>query len=244
MRKLVFAAAMSVVLGAFADGDDNITVLVSTAGPDRYLGGEVVQDGECYALVWSRDGRFEGFAADGTPVDSNDRIVNVGAVAKGGRCRAAFEVRASLAEELAKGVYAVYVLDTRVTENGVTKPRGMANGRLEVLNGYGEVAEGVTIGAGQGGAPADLSAPRGKSVSAAAKPAEGAEQPRVKRIVPEADGMAIYVTGMEGYMRVQMGDTPELTGGVTPAVRTEASEEVKLVVPKTGASGFYKVIRN
>jgi len=139
MKKLIFAAAMAVAFGAFADGDDNVAVLVSTTGPDRYLGGDVVLDGECYALVWSQDG---------------------------------------------------------------------------------------------------------KTVNVMAAAAEGVEQPRVTRIVPEGDNMAIYVTGLKGYMRVRMGTTPALTGGVTPAVPTEATDEIKLIVPKTGPSGFYKVIRN
>ena len=243
MKKLIFAAAMAVAFGAFADGDDNVAVLVSTTGPDRYLGGDVVLDGECYALVWSQDGKFEGFTADGAPIDANDRVVNVGAVARNGRCRAAFEVKASLAAELAKGVYAVYVLDTRVTENGVTKPRGMANGKLAALNGYGEVAQGVTISAGENITLVSTS-PDGKTVNVMAAAADGVEQPRVTRIVPEGDNMAIYVTGLKGYMRVRMGTTPALTGGVTPAVPTEATDEIKLIVPKTGSSGFYKVIRN
>ncbi|MBQ6329426.1 MAG: hypothetical protein IJI35_10465, partial [Kiritimatiellae bacterium] len=63
--------------------------------------------------MWSCDGVFVGFTADGAPIDPHDCVVNVGAVARGGRCRAAFEVSASLADKLAGGVYAVYVLDTR-----------------------------------------------------------------------------------------------------------------------------------
>ena len=243
MKRIMFAAVVAAALGAFADGDDNVAVLVSTAGPDRYLSGDTVMDGECYALVWSPDGVFNGFTADGAPVDSNDRVVNVGAVARNGRCKAVFEVKASLAKELANGVYAVYVLDTRVTEDGVTKPRGTVGGKLAVLNGYGEVAEGVAISTGANvtvvGSTQD-----GKTVNVTAAAADGVEQPRVTRIVPEGDNVAIYVKGLKGYMRVRMGSTPELSGGVTPAVATEASEEIKLVVPKTGSSGFYKVIRN
>ena len=243
MKKMVFAAVMAVAFGAFADGDDNVAVLVSTAGPDRYLSGETVMDGECYALVWSPDGEFNGFTADGSPIDSNDRIVNVGAVARNGRCKAVFEVKASLAKELANGVYAVYVLDTRVTENGTTKPRGLANGKLAVLNGYGEVAEGVAISTGANVTVVG-STPEGKTVNVTAAAADGIEQPKVTRIVPEGDKLAIYVKGLKGYMRVQMGKTPELSGGVTPAVPTDASGEIKLLVPMSGPSGFYKVIRN
>ncbi len=243
MKRLMFAAAMAASLGAFADGDDNVAVLVSTAGPDRYLGGETVMDGECYALVWSSDGAFNGFSADGSALDPADRVVSVGPVARNGRCRAVFDVRASLADELAGGVYAVYLLDTRVTENGVTRPRGLVNGKLAVLNGYGGVADGVSVRTGAGLAVVGAS-PEAKSANVAAAPADGVEQPKVTRIAPEGDKMAIYVKGLNGYMRVQMGSTPELSGGVTPAVPTDASGEVKLLVPKTGPSGFYKVIRN
>ena len=70
MKRIMFAAVMAAVLGAFADGDDNIAVLVSTTGPDCYLSGDVVMDGECYALVWSRNGVFEGFTAGGAPIDT------------------------------------------------------------------------------------------------------------------------------------------------------------------------------
>ena len=106
MKKLICAMLVAAASAAFADGDDNIAVLVSTTGPDCYQNGATVLDGECYALVWSRDGVFEGFTADGAPIDTNDCVVNVGAVAKGGRCRAAIEVSASLAAELENGVYA------------------------------------------------------------------------------------------------------------------------------------------
>lgn len=243
MKRLMLAAVMAAALGAFADGDDNVTVLVATKGPDRYLGGEVVLDGECYALVWSKDGVFEGFTADGSPIDAADRVVSVGAVARDGCCRAAYEIRASLADELAKGVYAVYLLDTRVSENGVTRPRGLVNGKLAVLNGYGEVAEGVSISAGAGCTVVAVGSD-GKTVNITAGPAEGVEQPRVTRIVPEGDKMAIYVKGLKGYMRVRTGKTLDLSDGVTPAVPTEESGEIKLLVPKPGPSGFYKVIRN
>lgn len=243
MKRLVFAAAMAAAFAAFADGDDNVSVLVSTKGPDRYLGGEVVMDGECYALVWSQDGVFEGFTADGAPIDANDRVVSVGAVARNGRCKAAYEIKASLADELAKGVYAVYLLDTRVSEGGVTKPRGLVGGKLVALNGYGEVAEGVSISAGAGCAVVGVGSD-GKTVNVTAEPAEGVEQPRVTRIVPEDDKMAIYVKGLKGYMRVRTGKTLDLSDGVTPAVPTEEADEIKLLVPRPGPSGFYKVIRN
>ena len=250
MKKLICAMLVAAASAAFADGDDNIAVLVSTTGPDCYQNGATVLDGECYALVWSRDGVFEGFTADGAPIDTNDCVVNVGAVARGGRCRAAFEVSASLADKLAGGVYAVYVLDTRVDEGGVVAPRGLVNGKLAVLNGSGEVAEGVTVAVRSGVAVANETQTRGglrsgKRVRTAAGPAPDVQQPRVTRIVPGHDCMVLYVENLKGYMRVKSGKDLSLSDGVTPAVQTDGSAEaVRIVVPKDGDSGFYKVIRN
>ena len=250
MKKLICAMLVAAASAAFADGDDNIAVLVSTTGPDCYQNGATVLDGECYALVWSRDGVFEGFTADGAPIDTNDCVVNVGAVAKDGRCRAAFEVSASLADKLAGGVYAVYVLDTRVDEGGAVAPRGLVNGKLAVLNGYGEVAEGVTVAVRSGVTVANETQTRGgvrsgKRVRTAAGPAPDVQQPRVTRIVPEGDDMVLYVENLKGYMRVKSGKDLSLSDGVTPAVQTDGSAEaVRIVVPKDGDSGFYKVIRN
>lgn len=249
MKKLVCAMLMAAAaIAAFADGDNNIVVLVSTAGPDTYKGGETVLDGECYALVWSSDGVFDGFTADGEPVDKNDRIVNVGAVATNGHCRAAFEISATLADTLKNGIYAVYLLDTRVKDGETVSPRGLVDGKLAVLNGYGEVSEGVTVSAGL--AVANETQPKGgegsgKQVATVAEPAPDVQQPKIKKIVPENGGMAIYVENLKGYMRVQTGKDLSLSDGVTPAVQTGGSDDtVKIVVPKEGDSGFYKVIRN
>ena len=250
MKKLICAMLVAAASAAFAEGDDNIALLVSTAGPDCYLGGEVVMDGECYALVWSRDGVFEGFTADGAPIDTNDFVVNVGSVARNGRCKAAFEVSATLASELENGVYSVYVLDTRVTDGGVTKPRGLVDGKLAVLNGYGKVAEGVTVSVGSGLAVANETQPAGgtrdgKRAITVVSPAPDVRQPKITRIATEDGDMVLYVENLKGYMRVKTGKDLSLSDGVTPAVQADGSaDEVRIVVPKSGNSGFYKVIRN
>ena len=250
MKKTLIACwLVAVAATAFAEGDDNTAVLVSTKGPDCYQDGVQVLNGECYALVWSKDGVFDGFTADGAPIDTNDCVVNVGAVAKNGHCRAAFELSASRVTELAGGVYAVYLLDTRVDEGGAVAPRGLVDGKLAVLNGYGEVAEGVSISAGTGLAvvseKANVRSAGGNRIRTVAAPAEDVRQPKIKRIGFEGDNMVIYIENLQGYMRVQKGKDLSLSDGVTPAVRADGSpNEVRIVVPKTGDAGFYKVIRN
>ena len=155
-------------------------------------------------------------------------------------------------------MYAVYVLDTRVAEGGETKPRGLVNGKLAVLNGYGEVSEGVTVSARSGVAvateteapPAKASlrasgASGGKRVRMAASPAPDVQQPKIRRIALEDGGMALYIENLKGYMRVKMGKDLSLSDDVSPAVPTDGADDaVRIVVPTKGDSGFYKVIRN
>jgi len=117
------------VLSAFAAATDTM-ITFSTKGPDKYADGTTVQDGECYALVWTKTGAaFAGITADGKAVDTENSAVLVAApLAKGGRCpTVVFEIDAGLAEGCKGGAYGVYLLDTR-----------LANGRVGGLNVQGD----------------------------------------------------------------------------------------------------------
>ena len=103
------------MVGAVFAGADDVLVSFSTNGaePDRYADGEVVMNGECYALVWSSDGVFEGLNADGTPIDPNDRVVLVAPVAKNGHCpEVTFQIDAAEAKQQKNGQYGVLLLDS------------------------------------------------------------------------------------------------------------------------------------
>ena len=143
MKKLVTCIMGLMAAFALADGADDATVSFSTRGPDRYADGTTVMDGECYALVWSADGVFEGLSANGEPVDSNDKVVLIAPMAKDGHCpEIVFQLPASVATSLATGVYDVLLLDTRVTRaDGTTAPNGTVNGKLKMVNGYGGVSD-------------------------------------------------------------------------------------------------------
>ena len=81
MKKLLLMAFAALAGLAFGQGDDDVSVVFSTEGPDRYMDGSVVLDGECYALVWSTDGVFEGFSADGAALDlAEQQTFKMGAV--------------------------------------------------------------------------------------------------------------------------------------------------------------------
>ena len=115
MKKiLVFSILFA---GAAAFGEPNDTFLsISTKGPDMYMDGSTVLDGECYAVVWTKAGAtFGGFAADGRLLSENDRLLLVASLAKGGRCPSTLvEIDVKDMDGFKGGTLALYLLDTRV----------------------------------------------------------------------------------------------------------------------------------
>ena len=140
---MAVAAVMTSSVCAFGSIQDKLARF-STPGPDRYSDGSIVQDGECYALVWSPAGTaFAGFNADGTPVSSRDRVVLAGALAQDGKCRdAVFQIPAAEYEVLKGGEWAVCLVDTR---NLAGVPTGTRNGKPVRVNRWGIISGGVNI---------------------------------------------------------------------------------------------------
>ena len=248
MTKLVTCIVVLIAAFAFAGADD-ATVSFSTRGPDRYADGTTVMDGECYALVWSADGVFEGFSANGEPVDSNDKVVLIAPMAKDGHCpEIVFQLSASVAASLATGVYEVLLLDTRITRaDGTTAPNGTTNGKLKMVNGYGGVSDGLAIATTSGGLNAGSVAETsgGAVVAAGAKAPAGVAQPRVKHIRVDGDKVFLTVENLPGFMRVQGGAQISDSAALGSATATDGgTQDVILVTQRTGASGFFRVVRN
>lgn len=114
----IVSAALFAACGAFADAA-NTLITFSTPGPDTYADGTTVKDGEIYALVWSADGNFDGFTANGEATDPSDKVIFKSALAKGGKCPLTlFQIDSKVAPQ--GGEYAVYLLDTRAGNGLVT----------------------------------------------------------------------------------------------------------------------------
>ena len=145
MHKHLISTIFSVIapLAAFAASDDYLLTF-STPGPDRYVDGTIVPDGECYALVWSPAGKaFSGFNADGTAASALDRVVLAGPLALDGRCRdSIFQVPKAEYDALEGGTWSVCLVDTR-RANGV--PAGVKDGKPLRVNRWGVVNGGVRI---------------------------------------------------------------------------------------------------
>lgn len=249
MMKKISAVLCFLFAGTLcANSVNDLCVSFSTKGPDRYADGSTVLDGECYALVWSKDGVFDGFNANGGCVDTNDVIVLAAPVARGGRCPAVlFQVPKDDVDALKGGHYAVYLLDTRVASGGATKPRGTANGELELVNSYGAVTASLSFDTNSNLNPAKEleGTSAGQTASDVSVAPSDCPQPKVKNMRVEGDNVYLTVENLRGHMRVQSGKDVKASESTGAAVETSgATDEVILVAPKSGASGFYKVIRN
>ncbi len=254
MKKLLITGLLTVAVSAFAAMNDCL-LSFSTKGPDTYADGSVVRDGECYALVWVAQGsEFKGFSGDGKLVDETvNRLLLVAPVAKGGRCPPVlFQISAETVASLQEGYYGVYLLDTRVAQaNGDTTVAG--SGKLNIVNGYGAVAKADKVGMVSDASVAEEDETRSSNEEGGVVAAAGSVAPadstpvKIKAIQIVDDNVFLTVdnNNIGGIMRIQSG-TDLKTFNITGAAQKTAdgATEAILVTPKSGNSGFFKVIRN
>ena len=190
MKKIMFAlGVIGLSVAAVAAVNDTL-LMFSTQGPDKYLDGTQVLDGECYALCYVTDAAAFKIKADGTAFAGGEVLLTA-PVAKDGRCpNLLYVVDAAKAESLTGGAYGVYLLDTRVpkAEGGYTVA-GVENGKAKVVNGAGAVAEGGTTGAEATDTIAQLPA---AAASGAVTALSVIDQPKITAI--KVDGANIKLT--------------------------------------------------
>lgn len=248
MKRTLLAGMVLLAAVSFADGADDTLITFSTNGaePDRYADGQVVLDGECYALVWSKDGVFDGLKADGSTIDPEDQVILVAAVADKGHCpEVLFQVSSDRAAALANGKYGVILLDTRVKRGDAVVPRGTVGGRLTMVNGFGAVTDQMKVAASDHATIDELLRPNGQVADCNAVAAADVPQPRIKHIWIDGNNVFLKVENLNGFMRVQGGATLGSVVTMGAATSTDGgAQDVILVAPKVGSSGFYKVLRN
>ena len=242
-RLMTMLGVAGLAVASFAAVDDTL-ISFSTPGPDKYADGTDVLPGECYALVWSQDGNFEGIKADGTTVDPVDKVVLVSAIAKqgaNGMCcpPLLFQVDSTLAKALEKGVYAVYLLDTRITAaDGAVTVGGLdEKGALKAVNSYGAVS-GETTATGAGAiATATTTAIGGASVATLVE----VEAPVITAIKPNGTKITISTSGLSPVV-----DYKVVTGAKPGEVATELDAKVdakgEFTFDKPANGAFFKVI--
>lgn len=234
-----FAALASVA--AFAAAND-VLITFSTPGPDTYADGTTVLDGERYALCWSKD--FAKFAINADGTVENGYMVIAAPVAKGGRCpTVVFEVSAANAESKYKGgKWAVYLLDTR--KFGSDGSVALA-GNTKTINTVGKVGDAFSASTGSAASVAG-----GDAAASASEIASGVEVAK-----PEITGFKV----VDGYIYMTVkGTVPFLAYGIAEGAAPDAvatpvgdagrgaattDEEITLIAPANGESGFFQVQR-
>lgn len=239
MKKILSIIFSFSLLSLHANSVEDSAIVFSTLGPDKYADGSTVLDGELYALVWTSDGVFDGFSADGKAVDEKDKILIAAPLAKDGRCpKVMFQIPKVNAATYGK--FEVFLMDTRVVSaSGVATPRGAAKGKVQLVNGYGRVSADIALSSAsskaEGAAVANLNALAPKN----------SRQPRVKAIRMEGDEVVLTVENIPGFMRVQSGRDTTAADSTSAAIETPSNGgTLTIKVPKTGDKGFYRVIHN
>lgn len=239
MKKILSIVFSVLVFSLYANSVEDAAIVFSTVGPDKYADGTTVLDGESYALVWTKDGVFEGFSADGKVLDEKDKVLVVSPLAKDGRCpKVMFQI--PVADAVGYGKFEVFLLDTRVVSSaGEVSPRPAADGEAKIVNGYGRVSAKIALSEvsskAEGATVANLN-------SAAPK---DTRQPRIKAMRIDGDEVVLTVENMSGYMRVQSGRDTSTSDATGAALETPSSgDTLTIKAPKVGESGFYRVIRN
>lgn len=247
---LPLAFALAAMTAVAAPGD--LAFRFSSVGPDTYADGSEVLPGECYALVWTRDGAsFAGFAADGTAANPEDSAVLMLApvAAKGPngmRCPPVlFQLDAELATPyVSGGALTVCLVDTRLAGNAALA--GLkADGTPKLINAWGTVP-GATVSS-SGFAVADGGTMGAGDVTAV--PA-GTPQPRIKAIRKVGDKAYLTLGDTVPYLQYNAtaAETPSAARDGANAAEAPKNgvlgEDVILVVPAKGEKAFYGAKRN
>ncbi len=264
MQRFTIAIFSLLVPLAILAASDDYLLRFSTEGLDRYADGTVVPDGECYALVWSPKGStFAGFSADGTTVSSADRVVLAAPLALDGRCRdSLFQIPAEEYAELAGGVWAVCLVDTRLA-NGV--PAGVAANVPRRVNRWGLVEDaGVKIEPASASALTAVARPKAakrlmlaaedeaddeggaRAANLSAVPAT-AKRPRITDFTVDGGVARLTVENTEPYLTygIASGKSPTSlnSDGDAGIADGKPGAAIEFEADASGGSRFFKVIR-
>ena len=269
VRNILLALGVICAAASFGAGSAT-TLLVKTAGSDRYADGTEVAAGELYAVTWCGKGGGCAFLADGTCVATNGcrllgylRTSFAGCCAreyswaKGRQMPFALEFTAGEMQGFANGSFELHELDTR-TPDGTPSVRTDPEGRLVPAR----IASSVCVASA---ALADIQ--KGSEVfgirenrvhAGAALPAETPD-PVITGCRPvTVDGVSCLELTLKRTVHyldydLAKGSTPAMTDGTGDAAKAPVSgsatddpdEPVRVLVPMDGSgSGFFRAIRH
>ena len=235
MKKTIAALFAGIAVSAFAAGMNDLQVMFSTPGPDKYADGSLVLDGEYYALVYTyADGSQEIVVKFG----GKEGDVVYGAL--NGKCQpVVFLLEEERASKYSGGSWGVYLLDTRDFENnGGALAEPDPNQPLTV-NVKASIASNIDK---TGGIVSVV--PKG-GVSAGSYDLSAIPQPVVKSI--KVVGAEVRVTVANtmpfiGYTLVSGKDVKKFSvPDENQSVNGDTSKDITIIVPKKDDAQFFKV---
>ena len=242
MKKLaLFCAVVAMTVGVIADNSDGVKFKFSSSG-DTYADGTAVQDGEVYALVWTKTGLFAGFNEDGSLADSANSDVMVMRAAKNGGCPVSVFI---FNETHDGGFYQMYLLDTRAysSEGVAGAPVGSADGKtLTSVKGFTAV-ESARFTAAEAKV-ADVAETSVDGSVGAQIPAD-VRQPVVTDIAFEGGTVKLTVAETVPYVQytVKGGKNPAVIDDVVGNfLNGNAGKTIELTVANPGEYRFFKVV--
>ena len=231
MKKLVSMVMGLAAAAAFAVPVPQVQVLTfSVKGTETYADGSALADGECYALVWSKDGEFDGINADGTAKGEGEEVIYIGKIVKGA------DVSFQIADGFkSSGSFDIWILDTRVWENGAVKSIGKAvDNKVTVTKAVKATTAAVQVAGSQSAPTAIGGVPGGAVVSVPTAPAN---IPPLRFTSISLDGD--YVV-MEAESTVPGVNYTTVAGGKEAGVTTATGSKIILIRPKEGDSAIIK----
>lgn len=158
--KTIITVALSLCFCRMSFGLMDLNFTGDVSGNDCYCDGTPLLDGECYALIWQRNGtEFQGFKADGTLVENNaDNCVLCEVMPVAARVDVNGDIYAgcpwiiwsfherdtefvsAFKPTYTEGHFMLYALDTRIWKDGEMVVGGVdEKGKLKVVNAYSVV---------------------------------------------------------------------------------------------------------
>lgn len=228
MKKLVSMVMGLAAAAAFAITMPEVQVLTfSVTGAETYADGSTLADGECYALVWAKDGEFDGIKADGTAKGANEEVLYIGTIAKDSTV--SFQIKDGFKSG---GAFDIWILDTRVLENGEVKSVGKSGDKVTVTHAAKATATPVAV-AGSQAAPTAAPVANGTVVTGATVDLSNIPQLRFTSIKLDGD----YVV-MEAQDTVPGVNYATVAGGKESGLTTATSSKIILIRPKEGNSAI------
>ena len=208
-----------------AEAQDQLTLAMSTPGPDTYADGTPVLAGETYLLVYVKQGAvFGGVCTDGSLVDPvNNVIATTARAVVGAKCGyKAIQYPAATYPE--GGSWVIVVLDTRKADGAVGGL--IAAQGASAANG---AASALSLGAAGGAAASGLSA-----AGPAPSPA-GTPQPEIAAVQVGDGRVNLRIKNFSDKALYQVQSATSLNGGwQTVASRVQATAQT-VVQGESGA---------